>query len=171
MSLKVAVQMDPLEGINIEGDTTFLMMQSAQERGHSLWVYTPERMALESGKLTAKGIKDRLKAIKSDPEAADERTALQAQLALIEQEAAAAKKVKDATRALDAQVRARYATLETETPILSSNLCTAWGLVGALKGAPEPIRDWLAPQAAWRHRLLSLLPTALERLGLAAAQA
>ncbi len=55
MSLKVAVQMDPLEEINIEGDTTFLMMQSAQERGHSLWVYTPERMALESGRLTAKG--------------------------------------------------------------------------------------------------------------------
>ena len=55
MSLKVAVQMDPLEGINIEGDTTFLMMQSAQDRGHSLWVYTPERMALESGRLTAKG--------------------------------------------------------------------------------------------------------------------
>ncbi|MBR7618054.1 glutathione synthase [Phenylobacterium sp. 20VBR1] len=55
MSLKVAVQMDPLEGINIEGDTTFLMMQSAQERGHTLWVYTPERMALENGRLTAKG--------------------------------------------------------------------------------------------------------------------
>ncbi|WP_340647088.1 glutathione synthase [Phenylobacterium sp.] len=55
MSLKVAVQMDPLEGINIEGDTTFLMMQSAQERGHSLWVYTPDRMALESGRLFAKG--------------------------------------------------------------------------------------------------------------------
>ena len=55
MSLKVAVQMDPLEGINIEGDTTFLMMLSAQDRGHSLWVYTPERMALESGRLTAKG--------------------------------------------------------------------------------------------------------------------
>jgi type I restriction enzyme M protein len=69
----------------------------------------------ERGKLTAKGIKDRLKAIRSDPEAADERTALQAQLALIEQEAVAAKKVKDATRTLDAQVRARYATLDTET--------------------------------------------------------
>lgn len=70
----------------------------------------------ERGKLTAKGIKDRLKAIKSDPDpdAADERTALQAQLALIEAEAAAAKKVKDATRALDAQVRARYAMLEAE---------------------------------------------------------
>ena len=37
MSLKVAVQMDPIEGINIEGDTTFLMMEAAQARGHSLF--------------------------------------------------------------------------------------------------------------------------------------
>ena len=66
MSLKVAVQMDPLEGINIEGDTTFLMMQSAQERGHSLWVYTPERMALESGKLTAKGRAVTVQPVKGD---------------------------------------------------------------------------------------------------------
>lgn len=55
MPLKVAVQMDPLEHIRIGGDTTFAMMLSAQARGHSLWVYTPERMALESGKLTARG--------------------------------------------------------------------------------------------------------------------
>ena len=39
MSLKVAVQMDPIEGINIEGDTTFLMMETAQARGHRLFVY------------------------------------------------------------------------------------------------------------------------------------
>ncbi len=55
MSLKVAVQMDPLEHIKIGGDTTFLMMLAAQARGHSLFVYTPERMALESGRLTARG--------------------------------------------------------------------------------------------------------------------
>ena len=55
MPLKVAVQMDPLEHIRIGGDTTFAMMLSAQARGHSLWVYTPERMALESGRLTAQG--------------------------------------------------------------------------------------------------------------------
>jgi glutathione synthase len=55
MPLKVAVQMDPLEHIRIGGDTTFAMMLSAQARGHSLWVYTPERMALESGRLTARG--------------------------------------------------------------------------------------------------------------------
>ena len=55
MSLKVAVQMDPLEHIKIGGDTTFLMMLAAQARGHALFVYTPERMALESGRLTARG--------------------------------------------------------------------------------------------------------------------
>ncbi len=55
MSLKVAVQMDPLEHIKIAGDTSFLMMLTAQARGHSLFVYTPERMALESGRLTARG--------------------------------------------------------------------------------------------------------------------
>jgi glutathione synthase len=55
MSLKVAVQMDPLERINIEGDTTFLMMLSAQERGHSLFVYQPEKLALEEGRVTARG--------------------------------------------------------------------------------------------------------------------
>ena len=50
MSLKVAVQMDPIEGINIEADTTFLMMEQAQARGHSLFVYTTETLALESGR-------------------------------------------------------------------------------------------------------------------------
>ena len=55
MPLKVAVQMDPLEAIKIEGDTTFLMMLTAQERGHSLWVYTPEKLSLENGRLSAWG--------------------------------------------------------------------------------------------------------------------
>ena len=49
MTLKVAIQMDPIEGINIETDTTFLLMLEAQARGHALWVYTPERIALEEG--------------------------------------------------------------------------------------------------------------------------
>ena len=51
MSLKVAVQMDPIEGINIKGDTTFLMMETAQERGHSLFVYTPDTLAMEDGRV------------------------------------------------------------------------------------------------------------------------
>jgi glutathione synthase len=55
MSLKVAVQMDPIEGINIEGDTTFLMMETAQARGHSLFVYTTQTLAMEDGRVFARG--------------------------------------------------------------------------------------------------------------------
>ena len=55
MSLKVAVQMDPIEGINIEGDTTFLMMESAQARGHSLFIYTTDTLAMEDGNAFANG--------------------------------------------------------------------------------------------------------------------
>jgi glutathione synthase len=55
MALKVAVQMDPVEGINIHTDTTFLMMETAQERGHSLWVYAPDRLGLQDGKVIARG--------------------------------------------------------------------------------------------------------------------
>ncbi|MBL8770101.1 MAG: glutathione synthase [Phenylobacterium sp.] len=55
MPLKVAVQMDPIEGINIEGDTTFLMMESAQARGHSLFVYLTDSLALEEGRVFARG--------------------------------------------------------------------------------------------------------------------
>ena len=55
MPLKVAVQMDPIEGVNIDSDTTFLMMLSAQARGHSLFVYTPDRLAMEDGRVMARG--------------------------------------------------------------------------------------------------------------------
>jgi glutathione synthase len=47
--------MDPIEGINIHADTTFLMMETAQARGHSLWVYQPERLAMEDGTVIARG--------------------------------------------------------------------------------------------------------------------
>jgi glutathione synthase len=55
MSLRVAVQMDPIEGINIEGGTTFLMMEQAQARGHRLFVYTTDTLALEDGRAFARG--------------------------------------------------------------------------------------------------------------------
>jgi glutathione synthase len=55
MPLKIAVQMDPVERIDIETDTTFLLMMQAQSRGHSLWVYGPERLALEDGRVFARG--------------------------------------------------------------------------------------------------------------------
>jgi glutathione synthase len=51
MSLRVAVQMDPLEGINIEGDSTFAIMLAGQRRGHALWYYKAEDLSFTDGRL------------------------------------------------------------------------------------------------------------------------
>jgi glutathione synthase len=66
MSLRVAVQMDPIENINIGGDTTFLLMMAAQRRGHTLWVYQPEHLSYEDGKPFARARKVTLRDVKGD---------------------------------------------------------------------------------------------------------
>jgi glutathione synthase len=66
MPLKVAVQMDPIEGINIDTDTTFLMMLEAQARGHSLWVYEPATLSLEDGVASARGRALTLREVRGD---------------------------------------------------------------------------------------------------------
>jgi glutathione synthase len=53
MPLRVAVQMDPLEGIKIGGDSTFAIMLAAQTRGHSLFHYLPEDLTYSGGRLYA----------------------------------------------------------------------------------------------------------------------
>src|SRR5499425_472836 len=53
MMLNVAVQMDPIERINIRGDSTFALLLEAQQRGHSIAYYTPDRLALRGAKLIA----------------------------------------------------------------------------------------------------------------------
>jgi glutathione synthase len=53
MSLRVAVQMDPLEKINISGDSTFALMLSAQSRGHTLYHYLAEDLTWQDGRLYA----------------------------------------------------------------------------------------------------------------------
>ncbi|HEY3640989.1 MAG TPA: glutathione synthase [Xanthobacteraceae bacterium] len=53
MRLKVAVQMDPIERINIRGDSTFALLLEAQRRGHAIAYYTPDRLALTGGHLFA----------------------------------------------------------------------------------------------------------------------
>ena len=55
MSLNVAVQMDPIEKINIKGDSTFAMMLEAQRRGHTLFYYQTKTLALAGGILSATG--------------------------------------------------------------------------------------------------------------------
>ena len=53
MRLNVAVQMDPIERINVRGDSTFALLLEAQRRAHSLCYYTPDRLALRDGKVSA----------------------------------------------------------------------------------------------------------------------
>jgi type I restriction enzyme M protein len=68
----------------------------------------------DKGKLTAKSIKDRLAAIKGDKDAHDERKVLENYLVLLEQESEAGRKVKDAQKALDAKVAAKYGHLSKD---------------------------------------------------------
>jgi glutathione synthase len=53
MGLRVALQMDPIEGVNINGDSTFRIGLEAQARGHDLWVYTPDKLIFREGKVQA----------------------------------------------------------------------------------------------------------------------
>jgi len=53
MRLNIAVQMDPIERINIRGDSTFALLLEAQKRAHPLSYYTPDRLSLRGGKVSA----------------------------------------------------------------------------------------------------------------------
>ncbi|PLX37706.1 MAG: glutathione synthase [Hyphomicrobiales bacterium] len=53
MPLSVAVQMDHIASISIAGDSTFAMMLEAQQRGHKLFHYTPDRLAMRDGRVYA----------------------------------------------------------------------------------------------------------------------
>ncbi|MEM7775442.1 MAG: glutathione synthase [Pseudomonadota bacterium] len=55
MALNVAVQMDPIGAIEIEGDSTFAILLEAQHRGHNIFYYLPEDLALDGGQLMARG--------------------------------------------------------------------------------------------------------------------
>ena len=55
MPLTVACQMDPIDRIDIMGDSTFALLLEAQRRGHTLFYYTPPNLSLLGGRLIARG--------------------------------------------------------------------------------------------------------------------
>ncbi len=55
MPLRIAMQMDPIERIDIRGDSSFALLLEAQRRGHELFYYTPPKLTLDRGKLIASG--------------------------------------------------------------------------------------------------------------------
>ncbi len=66
MSLRVAFQMDPIETVDIDVDSTFRIGLEAQERGHQLLFYTPEQLAYKEGRVTARGHRMTLRRVKGD---------------------------------------------------------------------------------------------------------
>lgn len=71
MGLNIAIQMDPIEGIDIRGDSTFALALEAQRRGHELFLYGPEdlTMSLDAGKRPAEGLtaKGRMVTVRDEP--------------------------------------------------------------------------------------------------------
>ena len=51
--MKIAIQMDPIEGIDIEKDSTFALGMEAQKRGFSIYYYNPECLIYKNNDLYA----------------------------------------------------------------------------------------------------------------------
>ena len=66
MSLKIAFQMDPIGPINIDADSTFRIAEEAQARGHSLFYYTPDKLAYDRGRVIARGWPLTVQRVKGD---------------------------------------------------------------------------------------------------------
>lgn len=64
--MKIAFQMDPIGPINIDADSTFRIAEEAQARGHELFYYTPDHLAFEEGKITARGHSLKVQRVKGD---------------------------------------------------------------------------------------------------------
>lgn len=53
--MKIAFQMDPIGDVNIDADSSFRLAEEAQSRGHALFFYTPDQLAYQEGRITARG--------------------------------------------------------------------------------------------------------------------
>lgn len=64
--MKIAFQMDPIGGIDIAGDSSFRLAEEAQARGHDLFYYTPDKLAYDRGRITARGWPLTVQRVKGD---------------------------------------------------------------------------------------------------------
>ena len=53
--MKIAFQMDPIMGVDINADSSFRLAEEAQARGHELFYYSPDHLAYQEGRITARG--------------------------------------------------------------------------------------------------------------------
>lgn len=64
--MKIAFQMDPIGSVDINADSSFRLAEEAQARGHELFFYTPDKLAYEEGKVTARGYPFTVKRVQGD---------------------------------------------------------------------------------------------------------
>lgn len=64
MGLQVAFQMDPIEAVDIDADSSFRIALEAQARGHSVFVYTPDKLFFREGRVMARARKVTLQKVK-----------------------------------------------------------------------------------------------------------
>ncbi|MFN7055466.1 glutathione synthase [Hyphomonas sp.] len=67
MTLRIAIQMDPLERVNIESDTTFALAEAAQARGAQLFVYGPADLSLTGGRVVARARAAKVQRVRETP--------------------------------------------------------------------------------------------------------
>lgn len=53
--MKIAFQMDPIGAVDIDADSSFRLAEEAQLRGHTLFFYSPDQLAYQEGRITARG--------------------------------------------------------------------------------------------------------------------
>jgi len=66
MTLRVAFQMDPIEAVNIDGDSSFRIALEAQARGHEVFVYTPDKLTYREGRVQAQAQAATLRQVRGD---------------------------------------------------------------------------------------------------------
>ncbi|MEQ6204638.1 glutathione synthase [Sulfitobacter sp. HNIBRBA2951] len=65
--MKIAFQMDPIGDVNIDADSSFRLAEEAQKRGHTLFFYTPDNIAYQEGRITARGQDMTVQRVPGDP--------------------------------------------------------------------------------------------------------
>lgn len=65
--MKVAFQMDPIDAVDIDADSSFRLAEEAQLRGHDLFFYSPDQLAYQEGRITARGHDLVVQRIAGDP--------------------------------------------------------------------------------------------------------
>ncbi|NRB17537.1 MAG: glutathione synthase [Rhodobacteraceae bacterium] len=65
--MKIAFQMDPIGDVDINGDSSFRLAEEAQARGHTLFYYSPDQLAYQEGRITARGQDMTVQRVAGDP--------------------------------------------------------------------------------------------------------